>query len=184
MTLVRPGPGPDKRPSGSYELEGRPDSFIKIPNFGRLDIMHSITISIWVYPKGPGPIFHYDPNGEGVKIWFIDPDILMVQYVARSPRRLLPYLAGKITKWKWNYISTTYDKKTGNAALYINRKRVAKKNIGVVDLATNYPVVIGAKPGNNKRYRGRVSCLQLFDSALTARQVDDARTKCFGSREY
>lgn len=184
MTLVRPAPGPDKRPGGSFELEGRPDSFIKIPNFGRLDVMHSISIIMWVYPKAPGPILHYDPSGEGVRIWFIEPNILMVQYVTRSPRRSLPYLAGKITKWRWNYISTTYNKKTGIAALYINRKLVVKKKIGIVDLATNYPVVIGAKPGNNKRYRGRISCLQLFNVALTARQVDDARSKCFGSSKY
>lgn len=184
MTLVRPADGPDRRPFGSYELNGRPDSYIKIRNLGRLDIMKSITISMWIYPKAPGPIFHYDPKGDGVNIWFVSPDIVMVRYVTRSPRRPLPYLAGKIKKWKWNYISTTYNKKTGTAALYINRKLVSKRRIGKVDLATNYPVIIGAKSGNTKRYRGRISCLQLYNYALTHRQVYEVRKKCFGSSKY
>lgn len=184
ISLVRPADGPDRRPLGSYELVGRPDSYIKITNLGRLDIVKSITISMWIYPKAPGPIIHYDPNGDGLKIWLVSSNILMVRYVTRSPRRKLPYLAGRVKLWRWNYISTTYNKKTGEAALYVNRKLVSKRRIGRVDLATNYPVIIGAKPGNSNRYRGRISCLQLFNYALTHRQVYEARKKCFGSSKY
>ena len=102
--MVRPAVGPDGRPSGSYEIDGRPDSFIQIRNLGRLDIMKSITISIWIYPKAAGPIVHYDPRGDGVKIWLVGRDTLMVRYVTRSPRRPLPYLACKVKLWRWNYI--------------------------------------------------------------------------------
>lgn len=184
MNLVRPNFGPDGRRYGSFELEGNPASSIRIRNLGRLDVMKSMTISIWIYPKGPGPILHYDPTGDGVSIWFVAPHILKVQYVTRSTRRPLPYLAGKIKRWRWNYISTTYDKKSGVAALYINRRLVSKRKIGRADMATNYPVIIGSKPGSKDSYRGRISCLQLYDYALTHREVYSVRKRCFGTSKY
>ena len=58
--------GPDKRPRGALSFRGTSNSYVLIPNNGCLDIKFSMTIIFWVYPRGRGPLIHFNPNGRGV----------------------------------------------------------------------------------------------------------------------
>ena len=181
VTLTR---GPDNHPKGAYYFSGR-RSYVLIPNNGCLDTRYSITILAWVYPERPGPIFHFNPKGWGVHLWMTKVNELFVRFVPRSGRRVSPVVSRKIKPRRWNFIAATYDYGTGLATLWLEGLPIAQKNIGRFPngLATNYPVVVGKKPGDRRAFRGKISCLQVFNVALTRRQIISKRVKCFRKGE-
>ena len=182
MVGVRPAPGPDKTTDGSYEFFGRRNSYIEFPNRGRLDTKRSFTLLAWIYHAGSaGPIFNYKPNGWGVHVWMVTPRTLFVRFVRRAGKTVFTpaVSAGKITPRKWQYVGATYDHVTGITKLYLNGRVIAQKNIGRVRLATNYPVRMGARIGDRRYFRGRVSCVQLYDVALSANQISRRKKRCF-----
>ena len=80
---------------------------------------------------------------------------------------------------KWNYIAATYDQKAGLATLWKDGFPVIQKTVGRVRLATNYPAIMGSKPGDRRRFRGRISCLQIYDKALSGPQIKAVKKRCF-----
>ena len=179
---VRPAPGPDGKSGTSYQFFGRPNSFIQLPNNGALDTVKSITISFWVYPQGSGPLVNYNPRGQGVQIWMVSPTQLFVRFVRRRGRRLTSPLIYRIYRRSWNYITATYKQRTGVARLYVNNRLVKRKVIGKISLATNYPVRLGAKIKGTRFFKGRLACLQFYNTALTGRQIAVRKKMCFKTR--
>lgn len=45
-------------------------------------------------------------------------------------------------------------------------------------LATGYPVRMGAVTGVGQYFKGRVTCLQIYGTALTADQIPTIKKKC------
>lgn len=179
---VRPARGPDRKPGTSYQFFGRPNSFIQLPNNGALDTVKSITISFWVYSQGSGPLVNYNPRGQGVQIWMVSPTQLFVRFVRRRGRRLTSPLIYRIYRRSWNYITATYKQRTGVARLYVNNRLVKRKVIGKISLATNYPVRLGAKIKGTRFFKGRLACLQFYNTALTGRQIAVRKKMCFKTR--
>lgn len=179
---VRPAPGPDGNPKGSTQFFGSSNSYIEFPNNGKLDTRRSITILAWIYHNGrSGPIFNYDRRGFGVHLWMVGPRVLFVRFVKRSRGRTSS-VATYSTKPRyraWNYIGATYDYNTGVATLWLDSKPVARQSIGRFELATNYPIRMGARIGDKRAFRGRISCLQVYSIALNAKQIRGARKRCF-----
>ncbi|XP_078674895.1 uncharacterized protein LOC144912949 [Branchiostoma floridae x Branchiostoma belcheri] len=53
-------PGPNGDPDGAFLFSGTANSYIDIPNNGKLDVRYSYTILAHIYPTGQaGPIFDY-----------------------------------------------------------------------------------------------------------------------------
>ena len=181
LGYVRSAPGPDTYPGGSYQFFGRRDSYIEFPNRGKLDTRRSITIIAWIYHEGrAGPIFNYMPNGWGVHLWMVSPRTLFVRYTRRRGRKPTKDLSSrKIKPLKWQYIATTYDYITGYAKLYLDGKVIAQRKIGRIRLATNYPVRMGARRGDRRYFRGRISCVMVFDVALNPNQIARRKKRCF-----
>lgn len=181
LGYVRSAPGPDTYPGGSYQFFGRRDSYIEFPNRGKLDTRRSITIIAWIYHEGRvGPIFNYMPNGWGVHLWMVSPRTLFVRYTRRRGRKPTKALSSrKIKPLKWQYIATTYDYITGYAKLYLDGKVIAQRKIGRIRLATNYPVRMGARRGDRRYFRGRISCVMVFDVALNPNQIARRKKRCF-----
>ena len=179
MANVRPGLGPDGRPGGSFRFKGRSDSYIEFPNKGRLDARNSISILAWINPDGPvGPIFSYKPNGFGVHVWMVRRRVLLVRFVTRTRRFTAPVTTNLIKPKAWNFITATYDQRSGFARLYIDYREVARKRIGRFRLATNYPVRMGARIGDKRYFRGRITCVQIYDVPLQPRQIQAAKRLC------
>ena len=177
---VTPAPGPDGRPDGSMQFYGRSSSYVEIPNSGRLDARYSITILAWVYHSGrAGPIFNYNPRGFGVHLWMVRPRELFARFVRRDGRFTRPVRSRKLKYKAWNYVGATYDERTGKATLWLNSRPIAVQRIGRVRLATNLPVRIGARHGDRRYLKGRVFCVQLYSVALNAKQIEEAKKKCF-----
>ena len=173
--------GPDRHPTSALYFSGRRNSYVYIPNSGCLDTRSSITFLAWVYPERAGPIFHYKPGGWGFHIWMTRADELFARFVGRRGKRS-PYLKRRgIRPRAWNYIAVTYDHRTGWAILWLNSRPILRKRIGrfTFGLATNYAVVIGAKPGDRRYFRGRIACVQLFGRALSGREIRMRMKKCF-----
>ena len=181
LGYVRSAPGPDTYPGGSYQFYGRRDSYIELPNRGKLDTRRSITIIAWIYHQGnAGPIFHYMPNGWGVHLWMVSPRTLFVRYTRRRGRKMTAALSSrKIKPRTWQYIAATYDYITGYAKLYLDGKVIAQRKIGRIRLATNYPVRMGARRGDRRYFRGRISCVMVFDVALNPNQIARRKKRCF-----
>ena len=179
---VRPAPGPDGRSGGSTLFTGSENSYIEFPNNGKLDTRRSMTILAWVFHSGKsGPIFHYDKRGFGVHLWMVGPRVLFVRFVRRSKGRTasVATYSKKPTYRAWNYVGASYDYNSGVANLWLNSKSVASQSIGRFELATNYPVRMGARVRDKNAFRGKISCLQVYSVPLTAKQIEGARKRCF-----
>lgn len=184
---VRPAPGPDGRPDGATLFTGSSNSFIEFPNNGKLDTRRSMTILAWIYHNGrSGPIFNYDRRDFGVHLWMVGPRVLFVRFVKRSRRRTssVATYSRKPRYRAWNYIGATYDYNTGVATLWLNSRPVARQSIGRFDLATNYPIRMGARIGDRRAFRGKISCVQVYSVALTAKQIRGARKRCFKKSKF
>ena len=185
---VRPGPGPDNWPNTATEFFGNKNSYIEFPNTGKLDTRNSITILAWVLHLGvAGPIFNYNIGPKwGVHFWMKRPRQLYAQFVRRDGRFTTSLVThGTTVPYKaWAYLGTTYNGNTGMATLWVNNRPVVRTNIGRIRLATNRPVRMGAKIGDRRYFRGRVSCVQVYSVALNRRQIFHAAKRCFKSKFY
>jgi len=177
---VRPAPGPDGRRGGSYSFLRSPDSFIEFANTGPLDTRNSITLLVWVNPKGgAGPIFNYDPRGFGVHLWVTRAGRLFARFVRRTRALTRPLISRRLRRKSWSFVGATYDQTTGIGKLYVNDKEVVSKAIGRIRLATNYPVRMGARIRDRRYFRGWITCMQVYDVALPLRLIKIAKKLCF-----
>ena len=178
LVNVKPAAGPDGLPMGSYYLGGVKNSYILFPNKGCLDTKNSLTIVAWVYPESSGPIFHYMPKGWGVHLWMLDTRTLLVKFKPRSLKTINVVVSRRIKPRSWNYIAATYDHRTGLATLWKDSVPIAQRNIGRIRLATNYPAIAGKKSRDRRAFHGRIACLQIYDRALTGKQLKALKKNC------
>ena len=178
---IRYAPGPDRRRNTATQFLGSSSSYIEFPNRGRLDTKRSITLVAWIYHEGrAGPIFNYMPNGWGVHFWMVSPRTLFVRFTRRRGRRFTSGVTSrKVLPRRWQYVGATYDYNRGIAKLFINRRFVVSRRIGRIRLATNYPVRMGARVGDRRYFRGRISCMQVYDRPLTTAQILRRKKRCF-----
>lgn len=176
---IRSDYGPDGLPAGATRFKGAPNSYVVIPNRRRLDLRDSITVLAWIKPFSPGPIFHYNPKAWGVHIWMVRRDTLFARFVPRSGRSVKFVLSNRIKPGKWNYIGASYDEKTGRATLWKDGIPIAQRRVGRFRLATNYPIIMGRKPGDKRLFSGSISCVQIYNKALTGQQIKAAKKRCF-----
>lgn len=167
---VRYAPGPYGQSYKSTEFIGNRNSYIRFPNNGKLSVKHSITLLTWVYPIKPGPIFEYL---RGVKFWCFRSDSLYVHFARRDRRRTRVLRKRRLRPYRWNYVGATYDQRTGIATLWLNSSPILSVNIGKgITLATTKDAYMGTG------FRGRISCMQIYSSALTGPQISKLKNLC------
>ena len=76
---------------------------------------------------------------------------------------------------QWNQVGASYDNNTGVAQLWHDGKMVKSRNIGQIDLATQYPIRVGSRDGDDRYFQGKIACIQVYDKALTEQQIGDLR---------
>ena len=172
--------GPDNHPQGALSFSGRRNSYVLIPNNGCLDTRFSLTIIMWVYPESSGPLLHFNPKGWGVHVWIISQFRLFARFVPRSGKSVTAVYK-RIKPRQWNYIAASYDRRTGLATLWLDSLPIIQRKIGRfrLGLATNYPIVIGSKPGDRRKFRGRIACVQMYNYAMSAAQIRSKKKQCF-----
>lgn len=178
---IKYAPGPDNSPGGSIQFLGNKNSYVLFPNNGKLDTKKSITLLAWIYPSGiQGPIFNYMPNGWGLHFWLVARNTLFARFIRRKGRvATTPIYSRSVRPRKWQFVGATYDYRTGIARLFVGSRFVANKAIGRFRLATNYPVRMGARAGDKRYFKGRISCMQVFNRALNRNQILVRQRRCF-----
>lgn len=141
-----------------------------------------MSILTWVYTQGkPGPIVNFHPSGWGVHVWMVSRTAVFVRFTRRRGRVLTkPLISKRMQPNKWKFIAATYNRHTQIAEVYIDGRRMARRRIGRIRLATNYPIRVGARKGDARRLKGRIACLQIYNKALNARQIRARMNMCFG----
>lgn len=174
MTLA---PGPDGKPGGSYQFSGSSTSYITLNNNGKLDTRYSMTILVWVYPKSNGPILNYNTNLLAVHFWIVSGLKLFVRFQVRA-YSILNAQSYNLAANTWSYVGASYDYSTGLVKLWIDGNTVIQANIGVHEMATQDSLRMGAITSDSRYFRGRISCLQVYDRPLSQEQIQAAQDLC------
>ncbi|XP_078583734.1 uncharacterized protein LOC144866253 [Branchiostoma floridae x Branchiostoma japonicum] len=164
-------------------FHGAPGSRVEFPNNGALDARSYITLQAWIYPQetGTGPIFNYQPAGStgyGVHFW-IHPtgNDLYIQFNDRNAQARDRLTPSGITQNEWQFVTATYHRTSGIQKLYRNAIEIGSDDLGDVDLGTQFPVAMGARPtftGDTRGYKGRIAHMQVYNIALTQAQIQEA----------
>ena len=181
-------PGPYGEENGSYEFFGNANSFIEFPNSPgvALDVQYSITILCWVYydEKGglDGPIFNYNTGGKyGVHLW-----VMNGLFFARFNDRVFsrkPTLSHTSLAGGWKFLGASYDNETGDIKLWADGTLKQTRNMGAQkQLGTQGSVRMGVRENDNRYFKGRISQLQIYDVALSKRQILELTKKSEGEK--
>ena len=174
---IKFAPGPYGSPNGSVFFSGINSSYVELKNAGELDARFSMSVFAWVHlDNSDGPIFKY-----GCSMWVFRATLgVEVRFVDRKTFKVYRlYKENVLVEKTWNFIGTTYDYHTGIAAVWVNNDTVMLTSIGAkMELATQTDVRVGASSNQENHFRGRVSCLQFYDQALSVDQIIEAKARC------
>ncbi|KAJ7380782.1 hypothetical protein OS493_007162 [Desmophyllum pertusum] len=170
-------PGPFGNPNGSLFFSGIKSSYVELNNTGELDTRFSISVFAWVnLGNSSGPIFNY-----GCSMWVSHLTLgVEVRYVDRKSSKIrVLHKTNVIEANAWNFIGTTYDYHTGFATVWVNDNIVMLRSVGAkMELATQSNVRVGASRKQETHFRGRISCLQFYDQALSEDQINKVKARC------
>ena len=176
---VELAPGPDGSTGGSFQFSGNLTSFLQFPNKGGLDTRYSMTFLAWIYhEQTEGPIFYYADTEYGIR--FLLKDDRFIARLCSSNLTLMEGLASDILEAKtWHFVGASYNFFSGELILWINGSFHKKRDVPWPDeLATQQSVILGAVPGVAGEYKGRISCVQLYDRVLSESEIEDAKQLC------
>lgn len=175
--------GPFGNPNGSFFFGGDESSYVELKNTGDLDARFSISVSVWVYLDNiDGLIFKY-----GCSMWVSHSTLgIEVRYVHRETSKIHQMHKENVLEANaWNFIGTTYDYHTGLATVWVNDSIVVLSSIGAtMELATQSNVRVGASENQKTHFRGKISCLQFYDQALSVDQIIKIKARCNETRKY
>jgi len=188
--------GPFGQTGTAYEFAGIGTSYISIPHSQHLDVKNSITILVWIFQSGrAGSVIQYNnrdtelhtSRSASVELRTSKTNSIHAQFVERNGK-LISYLTNDTVSLnnKWHYVGASYDHNRGTATLWIDGKDVQHINLGKLELSTDSDIQIGGGRGKGDSFQGKISCIQIYDRALTREEVTAMRDRCFkdGKRMY
>ena len=176
--------GPDNTENGATMFTGAVESQVKIKNIAKLDTKYSLSIFLNVYVEESGPVVNYGID-RGVGLYYDKTNgEIVFRVVKRNTTDLIAEVKAKVVAKKWYHVGGTYDYNTGKTYLYIDSKQVAVSDTHKQDmLATDSTIYLGAIAGVTDKFKGRVSCLQIFDRAVEEAEIDNLK-KCLLSESF
>ncbi|XP_035671557.1 uncharacterized protein LOC118412665 [Branchiostoma floridae] len=196
---VFPAPGPNNQIFGSYRFTGRRMSRMLIPYKSVLDIQYSLTILVYVRASVTAlPLHDFMGDSWGLmEAW----KRTMATPADRtgatdqsawgqqpSGDRFWPHNKGRtqpadinaphLVLNKWTYVGISYNYSSGEVALWMDNIKVAQKLIGITEHRARFPLLVGYNGKVSKPFSGQLSCLQVYDYALTQKQITAAMHKC------
>ena len=183
---VELAPGPDGSTGASYQFSGNLSSFIYFPNNGGLDTRYSMTFLAWIYhEQTEGPIFYYDGPENGVRFMLTEDGRFRATFRSSNFSYLKTLTSAILEPKTWHFVGASYDYVSGECILWINGSIYMRKVIDwPSELATQQSVIMGALSGGASKYKGRISCVQLYDRVLTEQEIEDAKQSCFTVGEF
>ena len=176
--------GPDNTENGATMFTGAVESQVKIENIAKLDTKYSLSVFLNVYVEESGSLVNYGTD-RGVGLYYDKTNgEIVFRVVKRNTTDLIAEVKGKVDAKKWYHVGGTYDYNTGKTYLYIDNKQEAVSDIPRQDmLATDSTIYLGAIAGVTNKFKGRVSCLQIFDRAVEEAEINNLK-KCELSELY
>ncbi|XP_022807962.1 uncharacterized protein LOC111344964 [Stylophora pistillata] len=183
-------PGPFGNPNGSFFFSGMNDSFVHLENNRQLDTRFSTSIFAWVYlQNSTGFIYKYETvyrfftcslmvvhQSLGVQVTYMDRKTLKAYFLHEK---------NILNSDEWNFIGTTYDYHTGIATIFVNNSVVTQRVLKVkMELGTASEVLMGGSTRWNRFFRGRISCLQVYDQALSVDQIIKVKSRCNQTAQF
>ena len=177
-------PGPFGNPNGSFFFSGMNNSYVELKNNGDLDTRFSFSVFAWVHlHNSSGPIYQYEIlnrlSGCTLKVFHLTLGVRVRFMDRKTFQRYSLYKTNILEADKWNFIGTTYDYHTGTATIFVNNSTVMQSVVKPnMELATASDVLIGATKNWKTFFRGRISCLQFYDQALSVEQIIKVKARC------
>lgn len=183
MSNVEFSTGPFGTANGSFSFKGASNSYVKFPNTRLRDAKHSITLCAWIKNDGgSGPIFNFDEDAWGVHLWTEGTDRLFIRITTKPGNVFTDGIVSETIKpHVWHFGCATYDANSGIVKLFTNDKFTGERFIGKnLELATDQDVRMGARIGDVRYFKGSISCMQVYGTALTANQIlTYAKKRCY-----
>ncbi|XP_048581757.1 uncharacterized protein LOC5497584 isoform X2 [Nematostella vectensis] len=80
--------------------------------------------------------------------------------------------------YTWHFVGFTYDYISGWARLYVDGVMIGELNVGRTELATQREIRLAAVAFDSRSFRGRMACLQIYNEALTLKQIRKSSGLC------
>ena len=185
--------GPFHKQRAAYQFTGT--SCIHIPGSRHLnENIRSITILVWIFQTGhAGSIVNFNSNesNEGSEAYGRSP--VSVEIRTSGSSSISADLAGndgrRVHLWsnssealanEWRYIGVSYDHSNREVIMWIDGEDVDHLSIlKNLDLSTDRSIQIGGRQGKQDSFEGRISCLQVYDRALSRKEVKAVWNRCF-----
>ena len=170
-------PGPFGNPSGSLSL-GTSNSHVELENRGEIDTRFSMSVFAWVHlsNSSTGQIIDH---GCSMTVFHSTLGVEVLFKERESSRSYLIHKKGVLKENSWNFIGVTYEYYSGMATIWVNDNIVMRKIVlAKMELATHENVIVGALRNRKMQFRGRISCLQFYDQALSVDQIMKAKIRC------
>ena len=186
-------PGPFANQNGSFFFKGSKNSYVELKNSGKIqgeiDARFSIGVFVWVFlDNSTGVIFKYEKTNYYGYLLKVFPSKLAVKVRYMNRKGSSSYVLYKENILRgnvWNFLGTTYDYHTGLATVFVDNSTVIQRYISAkMNLATQFDVRVGATRKQKHYFRGRISCLQIYDQALSVDQIVKIKTRCNQTSEY
>ncbi|XP_032221892.2 uncharacterized protein LOC116604106 [Nematostella vectensis] len=167
------GKGPDGRMGGSYYFKGTSSSYIEIPYHEKLNTRYSMSALAIFKSEAIGPIINYCRNRFTFHIWAIIGSTVLGRINKSATPSTLPYQMGV-----WYSVAFVYDYETGTQRLYLNGVKAAEGTPGKQELGTNREIRMGAVVHDPRYFRGYITCLQIYDQALSQEEIKQVMHAC------
>ena len=161
--------GPYNEPGGAYMLYGTDNSYIEFPEISAgSDAQSSITLMCWVQPEGQdGPLSSRYTLYCTVIMWTKNG-----KFFVRSIHDYFRQLtAGNLSTGKWVHVAASYDRNTGNYALYVNGHLRASQNMGSGYITPNRRYRMGSIDSGSDHFKGKIAEMKVYDVALNEAQI-------------
>ena len=165
--------GPDNKENGATMFIGAEESQVKIENIAKLDTKYSLSIFVIVYVEESGSVVNYGID-RGLGLYYNKTNgEIVFRVVKRNTTDLIAEVKAKVDAKKWYHVGGTYDYNTGKTCMYIDNKLEAVSDTPKQDmLATDSTVYLGTIGMVTDEFKGRMSCLQIFNRAVEEAEID------------
>ena len=173
--------GPFGKDEGASSLRGDMESYIEILRSDGLEAKKSMTIAISVYPEKPGPIVIYRGLPVwGVGLWVVkesEGTHLLVEFNGKNSTSTASEVKLNMKTTYWNHVCAVYNYDIGTATLWVNNDK-KEIPIGSFELDTGHDVRMGAWSNRHHYFKGRLSCFQVYNRALSEKETSRIRDRC------
>lgn len=178
--------GPNGRLDGAISFRGSSLSYIKIKKTEVLNTKYSLSIFMHVYfdvLNQKASLLSFGEDGQ-VSLFIQNRNLI---FLAKDKKESLfdnsvSYRLPNSVIGKWSFIGASYDYTRSTFSLFVNNRKVRSIEVSIREPDTDNDIYINrVKTGNFGGFKGRISCLKLYDRILNPDEFESA-SSCKSSK--